>query len=120
MFFAYTGVANGEKVNALIESASLREASTQLRSQGVMVIEIKPAKAGADGGVRPRTRLERFLTRYMVRSSEIEAADKLAAAANEVDPNGFKVATLAADVGDVSTADKAVALVHRLPAGCLE
>lgn len=74
MFFHYTGVANGEKVNALIESASVREATTQLRGQGIMVIDIKPAKSGPKGAIRPRTRLERFLTPYMVRSTEIEQA----------------------------------------------
>lgn len=74
MFFDYSGVANGEKVSALIEGASLQEASAQLRSQGVMVIEIKPAKAGARGRARPRNKVERFLTPYMVRKSEIEQA----------------------------------------------
>lgn len=38
------------------------------------------------------------------------SAEKLATAANQIDPTGIRVATLAADVGDVSTADKAVAL----------
>ena len=74
MFFSYTGVANGEKVKALIEGASLREVTTQLRGQGVMVIDIKPAKSAPKGAVRPRTRLERALTPYMVRKTEIEQA----------------------------------------------
>ena len=43
-FFSYTGVAGGEKVRALIESASLHEAAAQLRSRGVMVIDIQPAE----------------------------------------------------------------------------
>ena len=38
------------------------------------------------------------------------SAEKLTTAANQIDPEGNNVATLAADVGDVSTADKAVAL----------
>ncbi|MCB1076650.1 MAG: type II secretion system F family protein [Verrucomicrobiae bacterium] len=74
MFFKYSGVTNGEKVSALIESASLGEAATLLRGQGVMVIDIKPAKSGPKGSVRPRTKLERFFTPYMVRKTEIEQA----------------------------------------------
>ena len=74
MFFKYSGVANGRKVSALVEGASLREASAQLRSQGVMVIEIKPAPSGAKGAIRPRSRTERLLTPYLVRQPEIEQA----------------------------------------------
>jgi len=74
MFFSYSGIADGEKVSALIESASIREASAQLRSQGVMVIDIKPSRSGPKGAVRPRTKTERFFTPYFVRDSEIEQA----------------------------------------------
>lgn len=74
MFFRYSGVANGEKVSALVESTSLREATTLLRSQGVMVIDIKPAPAGQKDMIRPRTKLERVLTPYLVRETEIEQA----------------------------------------------
>ncbi len=73
-FFNYTGVADGEKVSALVEGASIREATAQLRNQGVMVIDIKPARSGPKGAVRPRTKTERFLTPYMVRKTEIEQA----------------------------------------------
>ena len=73
-YFNYTGVAEGEKVKALIESASLQEAATKLRGQGVMVIDIKPAKSGPKGTVKPRTKMERFLTPAMVKKSEIEQA----------------------------------------------
>ncbi|MEM7010591.1 MAG: type II secretion system F family protein [Verrucomicrobiota bacterium] len=60
-------------MSAIIEAESIKEATQQLRDQGVMVIDINPAKSGK-GKVRPRTKLERFLTPYMVRSSEIEQA----------------------------------------------
>ncbi len=74
MFFKYSGVTNGEKVSALIEGASLGEATALLRGQGVMVIDIKPANSGPKGAMRPRTKLERFFTPYMVRKTEIEQA----------------------------------------------
>ncbi len=74
MFFSYTGVSNGRKVAALVEGASLQEATVQLRGQGIMVIEIKPAPFGPKDAFRPRTRLERSLTPHMVRKAEIEQA----------------------------------------------
>ncbi len=74
MVFHYSGVADGRKVKALIECASIGEATAQLRSQGIRVIAIEPAKNGAGGAVRERTQLERFLTPYMVRNGEIEQA----------------------------------------------
>ncbi len=74
MFFNYIGVADGKKVAALIEGATLQEATAQLRGQGIMVIEINPARSGPKGALRPRTRLERFLTPHMVRKAEIEQA----------------------------------------------
>lgn len=71
-FFDYSGVAKGEKVTGSIESPSIREATAQLRSQGVMVIGIKPARSGRRGTVQPRNKLERILTPYFVREAEIE------------------------------------------------
>lgn len=73
-FYSYTGVAGGERVRALIESASLQEAAAQLRSRGVMVIDIQPAKTARKGAVKPRTDLERVITPWMVRKAEIEQA----------------------------------------------
>ncbi len=72
MLFDYTGIVNGKKVAALVEGATLQEATAQLRGQGVMIIEIRPARSRAKGELRPRTKLERSLTPHMVRKSEIE------------------------------------------------
>ncbi len=74
MVFSYTGVSNGRKVAALVEGATLQEATAQLRGQGVMIIEIRPARSGPKDALRPRTKMERALTPHMVRKTEIEQA----------------------------------------------
>ncbi len=75
MFFKYTGVENGRKVSAVVESGSLETARAQLRSRGIMIFEIEETRsAAATGKMKPRSGLERALSGLFIGKEELEQA----------------------------------------------
>jgi type IV pilus assembly protein PilC len=74
MTYKYTGIRNGRKAAGVLEAASEADLRARLRERGVVLLSAAEAKARRGGAVRPRSRLGRACSRFLIRKPGVEQA----------------------------------------------